>query len=97
MKREKAIDIFEDNFTVLNTHDHYSQEEEVEAKETAIRSLEAWDEVLKEIIEYGAIWVSYRIKGKTEKDIEKIVSGVLNQAKEQIIDIIKKHLQEIEE
>ena len=39
MKIETAIDIFEDNFTVIDTHGHYSEEEECEAVSMAIKAL----------------------------------------------------------
>ena len=40
MTREEAIDIFEDNFTVLNTHGHYTEDEEAEAITMAMKALE---------------------------------------------------------
>ena len=40
MTREDALDIFEDNFTVLNTHGHYTEAEEAEAITMAIKALE---------------------------------------------------------
>ena len=39
MTREEAIDIFEDNFTVLNIYSHYTVKEENEAIELAISAL----------------------------------------------------------
>ena len=38
-ERELAIDIFEDNFTVIDTHGHYTDEEENLAIEMAIEAL----------------------------------------------------------
>ena len=49
MTIDECIDILDDNFTVLNTHGHYTESEESEAIEMAIASLEAWDEVKQEI------------------------------------------------
>ena len=39
-ERELAIDIFEDNFTVIDTHGHYTDEEECLAIDMAIKALE---------------------------------------------------------
>lgn len=38
-EREKAIDIFDDNFTVINTHGHYTDEEVEQARQMAIKAL----------------------------------------------------------
>ena len=40
MTREEAIDILDDNFTVIDTHGHFSDEEVEEARQMAIKSLE---------------------------------------------------------
>lgn len=40
MTREKAIDILDDNFTVIDTHGHFSDEEVEEARQMAIKALE---------------------------------------------------------
>lgn len=39
-ERELAIDIFEDNFTVIDTHGHYTEEEECLAIDMSIQALE---------------------------------------------------------
>lgn len=39
MTREEAKELFEDNFTVINTHGHYTKEEEGQAQELAISAL----------------------------------------------------------
>lgn len=39
MTREEARELFEDNFTVINTHGHYTKEEEGQAQELAISAL----------------------------------------------------------
>ena len=51
------------------------------------------DKIRAEIAEYGSIMVSYAITKdtKTDKGIEKLVSGVLKQAKEQVLEIIDKY------
>ena len=49
------------------------------------------DKIRAEITEYGSIWVQYQITGRKDKDIEQLVSGVLKQAKEQVLDIIDKY------
>ena len=40
MTSEKAIDIIDDNFTVIDTHGHFSDEEVEEARQMAIKALE---------------------------------------------------------
>ena len=53
-ERELAIDIFEDNFTVIDTHGHYTEEEECLAIDMAIKALEQepiLDKVRAEIVE----------------------------------------------
>lgn len=39
MTRKEARELFEDNFTVINTHGHYTKEEEGQAQELAISAL----------------------------------------------------------
>ena len=45
MTREKAIDIFDDNFTVIDTHGHYTDEEVEQARQTAIRTLKDYETI----------------------------------------------------
>jgi hypothetical protein len=40
MTNEEALEILDDNYTVLNTHGHYTEEEEVEALQMAVETLE---------------------------------------------------------
>lgn len=54
------------------------------------------DKVRAEIAEYGSIWVEYKITGRSDKDIEQLVSDVLKQAKEQVLDVIDKYKEESE-
>ena len=73
-----------------------------EALDMAIKSLEQepiLDKIRAEITDYGSIMVSYAITKdtKTDKGIEKLVSGVLKQAKEQVLEIIDKYRAESEE
>jgi len=65
----------------------------------ALDNEDVLDKIRAEISEYGSIWVAYAItdKTKTDKGIEKLVSDVLAQAKQQILDIIDKHKAESEE
>lgn len=51
------------------------------------------NKIRTEIAEYGSICVAYAItdKTKTDKGVEKLVSDVLKQAKEQVLDIIDKY------
>lgn len=39
MTREEAIDILDDNFTVIDTHGHYTDEEVEQARQMAIEAL----------------------------------------------------------
>lgn len=57
------------------------------------------DKIRAEIAEYGSICVAYAItdKTKTDEGIKKLVSDVLKQAKEQVLDIIDKYRAETEE
>ena len=67
----------------------------------SIKALEqesAIDKIRAEIAEYGSICVAYAItdKTKTDEGIKKLVSDVLKQAKEQVLDIIDKYKEESE-
>jgi hypothetical protein len=55
------------------------------------------DKIRSEIAEYGSIWVEYKITGRSDKDIEQLVSDVLSQAKKQVLEIIDKYKAESEE
>lgn len=55
------------------------------------------DKISAEIAEYGSIWVEYKITGRRDKDIEQLVSGVLKQAKEQVLEVIDKYKAESED
>ena len=57
------------------------------------------DKIRDEIAEYGSIMVAYAINKdtKTDKGIEKLVSGVLKQVKEQVLEVIDKYKSESEE
>lgn len=57
------------------------------------------DEIRAEIAKYGSIWVAYAItdETKTDKGIEKLVSDVLKQAKEQVLNVIDKYKAESED
>jgi hypothetical protein len=49
------------------------------------------DKIRTEISEYGSIWVEYKITGRSDKDIEQLVTDVLKQAKKQVLDVIDKY------
>ncbi len=69
-----------------------------EAEEMAIKALEQepiLDKIRAEISEYGSLLVEYKIKGRSNGDIEKIVESVLKQAKEQVLEIIDKYRKEV--
>lgn len=57
----------------------------------------ALDKIRTEISEYGSIWVEYKITGRSDKDIEQLVSDVLKQAKKQVLDVIDKYRGERED
>lgn len=57
---------------------------------------EVLDKIRGEIANYGSIWVTYAITGRKDSDIEKLIKGVLKQAKEQVLDIIDKYRAEQE-
>ena len=59
---------------------------------------EILDKIRAEIAKYGSIMVSYAITKdtKTDKGIEKLVSDVLKEAKEQVLEIIDKYKGESE-
>lgn len=59
---------------------------------------EVIDKIRAEIAEYGSICVTYAItdKTKTDKGIEKLVSDVLKQAKEQVLNVIDEYKAESE-
>ena len=69
------------------------------AFDVAIKALEQepiLDKLRAEIAEYGSIWVEYKITGRSDKDIEQLVSDVLSQAKKQVLDVIDKYKTEVE-
>jgi len=76
----------------------FKSEPTIEAytKEEVITML---DKIRAEIVEYGSIIVAYAITKdtKTDKGIEKLVSDVLKQAKEQVLQIIDKYKAESED
>ena len=94
MTREEAIAYFKD----MNECTYG----DVEPIQMALKALERepiLDKIRAEIAEYGSIMVTYAITKdtKTDKGIEKLVSGVLKQSKEQVLDIIDKYKAETEE
>lgn len=81
-----------------------TQAQHEEAKRVAIdvmrkyqKQERALDKIRTEISEYGAIWVAYAITGKSDKDIEQLVSDVLSQAKKQVLEVIDKYRTESED
>lgn len=57
---------------------------------------EALEDIRAKIAKYGSLAVSYVITDevKTDKGIEKLVSDILHQAKEEVLEIIDKHIAE---
>ena len=81
-----------------------TQAQHEEAKSVAIdvmrkyqKQERALDKIRSEIADYGSIWVAYSITGKRDKDIEQLVSDVLKQAKEQVLEVIDKYRGESED
>ena len=95
MTIEECIDILDDNFTVLNTHGHYTEKEEAKAIEMAIASLEAWEKVKAEIEELEIVYESY-FAGDTRTDAQKSADW-WKMDKQIVLQIIDKHLQEVTE
>lgn len=67
----------------------------------AIKALEqepVLDKIRTEIAEYGSICVEYKLTltDRRDKDIERLVSDVLSQAKKQVLDVIDKYKAESE-
>ena len=62
MTREEAKELFEDNFTAINTHGHYTKEEEGQAQEWAISALSA-----EEISEDGTLKVNVSDGSKVKR------------------------------
>ena len=93
MTREEAIEILEERWRYSRTY-KYTDAEIREAFDMAIKTLEqadVLDKIRAEIADYGSIWVEYKIAGRSDKDIEQLVSDVLKQAKEQVLDVIDKY------
>ena len=67
-----------------------------DAYNMAIRSLEGWGKVLDELREYGSICVEYTAEdGMTEKEVDAVVDSVLKQAKQAVLEIINRQLEEV--
>lgn len=45
MTIDNSLELFEDNFTVINTHGHYTEEEEVQATEIAISTMRKYQKI----------------------------------------------------
>ena len=71
-------------------------QEIIDKEPTVVPQKPILNEIRAEIAEYGSIWVEYKITGNSIRDIEKLVSDVLSQAKKQVLDVIDKHLSESE-
>lgn len=82
MTIEQAIDIFNDNYTVIYTHGHYTDEEEEQARVKAIKSLEMCDKIVKEI--------NILIQG--DRGVELVQAG-----EKRALAIVEKYKKEIEE
>ncbi len=54
------------------------------------------DKLRAEIAEYGSICAEYKMTGRSDKDIEQLVTDVLKQAKKQVLDVIDKYKTESE-
>lgn len=45
MSIDDSLELFEDNFTVINTHGHYTEEEEMQATEIAINTMKKYQKI----------------------------------------------------
>ena len=100
MKNETARREIESLDYYLQNHTTDYSEKSHMAMMMAIKALEQepiLDKIKAEIAEYGSIWVEYKITGRSDKDIEQLVSDVLKQAKEQVLDVIDKYKAESED
>lgn len=73
MTLEEAIDILDDNFTVINTHGHYKDKEVEQARQMAIKALEQeprWIPVSEKLPEEDG---GYLLFGKIYEDEENYI------------------------
>ena len=47
MTIDNSLELFEDNFTVINTHGHYTEEEEIQATEIAIETMRKYEKIVQ--------------------------------------------------
>lgn len=79
MNIEQSIEILDDNFTVLNSHGHYTENEEAQAQMVAIRSLEVLQEV-KKIIDIDNAYIQEDVI--KYKMIRELVEKALREVEE---------------
>lgn len=84
MKREEAVDIL---VGVIST----DSEEENEALDMAIRSLEAWGKVIKDATERTVTFIPESLEGNETYD------SAFHDGVNYVVDIIKGYLKEVEE
>ena len=86
MTIDEAIDILSDNHTVLYSHGDYTEQEEIKTQSMAIKSLEAWEKIKTEIAE-----------SKIDNDLDFGNEMYYNNAINDVLQIIDKHLSEVSE
>ena len=66
MTIDNSLELFEDNFTVINTHGHYTEEEESQAIETAIDTMKKYQKIqeivknTQQLCSYGSAFIDIR-------------------------------------
>lgn len=81
MEIKEAIEILEDN-RIFTKACEYSEEEQWEALDKAMKSLEAWDQVIKDLQEYYDAAAA----------ANEIISGTQQYTIENCIEIVKRNL-----
>ena len=92
MTREDALDIFEDNFTVLNTHGHYTEAEEAEAITMAIKALEQEPCGMKQRVEKEYLYESLcEDLKKAHAEIKRLSEPCDAVSREEVMNMLHNH------
>lgn len=95
MTNEEAMDMLKrvEIAKPIKFEDYADMKEALDIAIMALEHMNVIDKIRAEIAEYGSIWVEYKITGRRDKDIERLVSDVLKQAKEEVLEIIDKYIE----
>ncbi len=98
MTREEAIKEMIRAYDVLDFSCHMDnrRKEAFNMAKVALEQEPVLDKLRAEIAEYGSICAEYKMTGRSDKDIEQLVTDVLKQAKKQVLDVIDKYKTESE-